>query len=135
MKRRKKSRLFGDLKAGLREVLEIERGNIEPVSYVEVESPRISARRENFNRLVESVKEMVAISKGEIEPAETIVIPSPITSEVENEKALKVIEALMVKPSLTQAEDDYLEKLFSAVDEFERVAYPLRSEREKGGLY
>lgn len=32
MKRRKKSRLFGDLKAGLREVLEIERGNIEPVS-------------------------------------------------------------------------------------------------------
>ncbi len=32
MKRRKKSRLFGDLKAGVREVLEIERGNIEPVS-------------------------------------------------------------------------------------------------------
>lgn len=125
MKRRKKSRLFGDLKAGLREVLEIERGNIEPVSYVEVESPRISARRENFNRLVESVKEVVAISKGEIEPAETIVIPSPITSEAENEKALKVIEALMVKPSLTQAEDEYLEKLFSAVENFERVAYPL----------
>lgn len=59
----------------------------------------------------------------------------PITSEVENEKALKVIEALMVKPSLTQAEDDYLEKLFSAVEDFERVAYPLRSEREKGGRY
>lgn len=135
MKRRKKSRLFGDLKAGLREVLEIERGNIEPVSYVEVESPRISARRENFNRLVESVKEAVAISKGEIEPAETIVIPSPITSEAENEKALKVIEALMLKPSLTQAEDECLEKLFSAVEDFERVAYPLRSEREKGGRY
>lgn len=125
MKRRKKNRLFGDLKECLREVLEIERWNIEPVNYVEVESPRISARRENFNRLVESVKEVVAISRGEIEPAETIVIPSPITSEAENEKALKVIEALMVKPSLTQAEDDYLEKLFSAVDEFERVAYPL----------
>ena len=77
MKRRKKSRLFGDLKAGLREVLEIERGNIEPVSYVEVESPQISARRENFNRLVESVKEVLAISRGEIEPAETIVIPNP----------------------------------------------------------
>lgn len=135
MKRRKKSRLFGDLKAGLREVLEIERGNIEPVSYVEVESPRSSARRENFNRLVESVKEVVAISKGEIEPAETIVIPSPITSEAENEKALKVIEALMLKPSLTQAEDECLEKLFSTVEDFERVAYPLRSEREKGGRY
>lgn len=77
MKRRKENRLFGDLKAGLREVLEIERGNIEPVSYVEVESPRISARRENFNRLLESVKEAVAISRGEIEPAETVVIPSP----------------------------------------------------------
>ena len=146
MKRRRENRLFGDLKAGLREVLEIERGNIEPVSYVEVESPRISARRENFNRLVESVKELVAISRGEIEPAETIVIPSPkavlvsaavkpITSEAENEKALKIIEALMVKPSLTQAEDEYLEKLFSAVEDFERVAYPLDLEREKGGRY
>lgn len=101
MKRRKKSRLFGNLKAGLREVLEIERGNIEPVSYVEVESPR----------------------------------SKPTTSEAENEKALKVIEALMVKPSLTQVEDEYLEKLFSAVEDFERVAYPLCSEREKGGRY
>lgn len=58
-----------------------------------------------------------------------------ITSEAENEKALKFIEALMVKPSLTQAEDEYLEKLFSAVEDFERVAYPLHSEREKGGRY
>ena len=61
----------------MRGVLEIERGNIEPVSYVEVESPRSSARRENFIRLAESVKEVVAISKGEIEPAETVVIPNP----------------------------------------------------------
>ena len=59
----------------------------------------------------------------------------PITSEIENEKALKIIEALMVKPSLTQAEDEYLEKLFSAVEDFERVAHPLDSEREKGGRY
>lgn len=62
----------------------------------------------------------------------------PITSEIENEKALKIIEALMVKPSLTQAEDEYLEKLFSAVEDFERVAYPLskkccRSVKRKNG--
>lgn len=57
----------------------------------------------------------------------------PIASEAENEKALKIIEALMVKPSLTRAEDECLERLFSAVEDFERVAHPLHSEREKGG--
>ena len=32
--------IFEDLKTSLQEVLEIERGNIEPVSFVEVESPK-----------------------------------------------------------------------------------------------
>ncbi len=49
----------------------------------------------------------------------------PIRTEADNEKALKIIEKLMVKPKLTKEEDDYLEILFTLVEEFERKAYPL----------
>jgi len=48
-----------------------------------------------------------------------------IKTEKENEKALKEIEALMTKPKLTKAEDDYLELLFVLVENFEKKAYPL----------
>lgn len=49
----------------------------------------------------------------------------PIKTEADNEKALKIIEQLMLKPKLTKAEDDYLEILFTLVEGFERKAYPL----------
>lgn len=48
-----------------------------------------------------------------------------IKTEKENEKALREIEALMTKPKLTKAEDDYLELLFVLVENFEKKAYPL----------
>lgn len=48
-----------------------------------------------------------------------------IKTEAENEKALKEIEKLMLKPKLTKAEDDRLELLYLLVENFERTAYVL----------
>lgn len=48
-----------------------------------------------------------------------------IKTEKENEKALKKIERLMIKPKLTKAEDDYLELLCVLVENFEKKAYVL----------
>lgn len=52
-------------------------------------------------------------------------IVKPITTERENERALREIEKLMSKPKLTKAEDNYLELLYVLVENFERTAYPI----------
>lgn len=57
-----------------------------------------------------------------------------IKTERENERALREIEKLMSKPKLTKAEDEYLELLFVLVENFERKAYPCRSQRHKKWL-
>jgi len=52
-------------------------------------------------------------------------IVKTIKTERENERALREIKKLMLKPKLTKAESDHLELLALLVDDFEKKAYPL----------